>query len=48
LSSRQAAQKNPVIDIPIAHYEKLTDDDSEEWLQRFWEERQEGWQNKGW
>ena len=27
---------------------KLTDDDSEEWVQRFREERQDGWTNRGW
>lgn len=36
------------IDIPAPYYDKLADDISEEWVQRFREERQEGWQNCGW
>ncbi|MCP5101425.1 MAG: hypothetical protein GY943_38250 [Chloroflexi bacterium] len=30
------------------HYEKLADDISEEWVQRFREEKQKGWANRGW
>jgi LPS sulfotransferase NodH len=30
------------------HYEKLADEVSEAWVERFREERQQGWQNRGW
>jgi len=30
------------------HYAQTADQLSEEWVQRFREERQEGWENRGW
>ncbi len=36
------------IEIPMPHYEKLADDLSEEWVQRFRRELQAEWPNKGW
>lgn len=36
------------IDVPPPFFEKLADDTSEEWVQRFREEKQKGWQNYGW
>lgn len=30
------------------HFIRLADQLSEEWVQRFREERQQGWQNRGW
>ena len=37
-------------DVPVAppHFERLADDRSEEWVQRFRRERQKGWKNIGW
>ncbi len=36
------------IAIPRPYYERLADDVSEIWVQRFREERQQGWRNRGW
>lgn len=38
---------NPVM-LSLPNYEKLADKISEQWVQRYRQERQEGWQNKGW
>ena len=37
-----------VVSMPGQKTEKLADDLSEEWVQRFRRERQAGWKNKGW
>jgi len=36
------------VSIVPPYYEQLADDISEEWVQRFREERQQGWKNRGW
>ncbi|MEM7134537.1 MAG: Stf0 family sulfotransferase [Chloroflexota bacterium] len=36
------------VTIPSPYYVKLADEISEEWVQRFREEKQRGWQNRGW
>jgi LPS sulfotransferase NodH len=36
------------IRIPPPYFARLADDLSEEWSQRFREERQKGWENRGW
>jgi len=41
LDSDKAAMKSP-------HFVQLADALSEEWVQRFREERQHGWQNRAW
>lgn len=36
------------VSVPPPPLEQTANADSEEWIQRFREERQEGWQNRGW
>jgi LPS sulfotransferase NodH len=36
------------VDVPAPGFEKLADDLSEAWVQRFRRERQAGWKNRGW
>ncbi len=36
------------VKIARPHYEKLADEVSAVWVERFREERQHGWQNRGW
>jgi trehalose 2-sulfotransferase len=41
-------QETEGVSLPPLPYDKLADDVSEEWVQRFREEKQEGWSNRGW
>ena len=39
---------SPSVGVPPPAFIKTTDANAEEWIQRFREERQNGWQNRGW